>query len=225
MSKNIKSVFSVIQGSKKPPIDYCSLYHNAFLRTLLRIKDEGYTATNKRHAIFYGVKLFGRRNTDETMNIDDTFTMMEAVKVLIKSLTPNELLQLFPIEKTYDGKRWECKDYFFTMEALTRHGLDMPIGEAVDHILWDYMNMDLRLFQVNLMSIVGKFYKAQTGREMFVDAFEEISGERLTTYTMIKNPATGKEFMRNNDTGEMSRVRKPLPRYLKVVQGEGVGNV
>jgi hypothetical protein len=211
--------FTVKQGGKRPQIDYYSLYLNAFMRTILNAKDECYAVKKKLHAVFYGVKSFGLINTDEIADVGGTFNLMESVKLLIGFLTPNELMQIFPVEKTYDGKRWQTKDYYYTMKVLTQHGLDTPIGEAVDNILWDYMNMDLRMFQVNLLSVVGKFYRAKTGREMFVDAFEEISGERLTTYTMIKNSATGREIMRNNVTGEMMRVRKPLPRYVKLHKG------
>jgi len=210
--------FTVKQGGKRPQIDYYSLYRRAFTKTTLKIKVDGYSNSNRRHAIFYGVKLFGLINIDKA-DIESAFVEMETIKTLIKTLTPNELMQLFPIEKTYDGKRWQSKDYYFTMKTLTRHGLNNHIGEAVDHILWDYMNEDLRMFQVNLISIISKFYRAQTGREMLVDAFEEISGEHLPSYTMIKNPATGREIMRNNDTGEMMRVQKPFPRHVKLHKG------
>jgi hypothetical protein len=47
----------------------------------------------------------------------------------IGSLKPAELVNIFPIEKTYDGDRWGVKDYFYTRDYLNTLDPDKPIGE------------------------------------------------------------------------------------------------
>ena len=209
-------MFDVIQGNKNPPIDYYSLHNNAFIRVSETMITHGISEQAIQKAIYHGVKMVSLMDVDAVGGIKESFIFIEYIKALIKGLTPNQLMRLFPVDKTYDGKRWQTKDYFSTMASLNNHGLDTPIGEAVDHILWDYMNIHISMFQVNLMSIVGKLHRAETGRDWFLDFFEE-QGHPLTTYTEVTNPATGKRFMRNNDTGEMLRVRKPRARHLKLV--------
>lgn len=227
MNKN--SIFSVVQGKKadkeKNNLDLAIIYSKACDRANKAYSNDK-SRENLSKSVYYWVKYVNLlyKICDDEMEsapseyVQELFQVMEAVKELIKLLTPNELMRIFPITKRYDGARYECKDYFTTMEALKAHGLDTPIGEAVDHILWDYMDNHLMWFTLNLMGIVGKLHKAQTGREMLFDFFEE-QGKHLTTYNMATDPRTGKRYMINNDTGKMTRVRKPMPRYLKVVQG------
>ena len=195
-------------GKQKPQIDYDALYNNAFVRAL--------KSQDVNRAIFYGVKLFGFRDTEKG-DADNTFALMGYIKELISRLTPRELMQLFPVRKIYDGSRCQSKDYFSTMEALGQHGLDNPLSEAVSEILWDYVNHDIDDFQLNLYSIVGKLHKQQTGRDMLSD-FLENQGQHLTTYTEMINPDTREKFMRNNDTGELVPIKKRIPRYLKLMQ-------
>ena len=203
-------MLTAIKGYKqeKRKIDYCALYLKVFIKAL--------EAQDKCRSIFSGVKYFGLLNLDD-VDKSSTFGLMSFVKSLIATLTPRELAQLFPVRKVYDGKKWQVKDYFSTMEVLNQHGLDTPINEAVEEILWEYTNRDLSLFQVNMMSVIGKLYRAETGRDMLVEFFEE-QGCPLTTYSEVINPANGKRFMRNNTTGEFMQVMKPRPRHLKVVR-------
>jgi hypothetical protein len=38
--------------------------------------------------------------------------------------TPRELLRVFPIQKYYEGYKWEVKDYFSSIEYVNEFGLD-----------------------------------------------------------------------------------------------------
>jgi len=211
-------MLSVLQESKKPQkpqVDFHSLYLNAFIKFGKAVQGKSLDNHGIRNAVYYGVKLVGHM---DKMGSETEFEFIECIRGLISTLTPNELMQIFPIKKDYDGERWGVKDYFYSMNVLRKHGLDTPIGEAINHILWDYMNHDIMSFESKYLSTVSKLHKAETGRDVFLDAFEEISGKRLTTYTQFTDTTTGNEYMRNNDTGEIMRIRKPKPRYLKVIK-------
>ena len=65
----------------------------------------------------------------------------------IGRLTPQKLLQLYPVTKEYDGSDGTAKDYFYTMDRLKQWPPDKPIGTAqeVACLLWDYQNQDLEI--------------------------------------------------------------------------------
>ena len=72
----------------------------------------------------------------------DKDSLTEAFRRVGK-LTPRQLMQVFPVVKEYDGDHWGTKDYFYTLEAMRKHGLDKRIGRTnkeIHHVLWDYMN-------------------------------------------------------------------------------------
>jgi len=221
-------MFSVIHGNKaekeKNNLDLAIIYSKACNRASKEYFDDK-SRENLIKSVYYWVKyldllyrlLYGEMKTIPTEQIQELFQMMEAVEELIKLLTPNELMRIFPITKRYDGERYQCKDYFTTMEVLKEHGLDAHIGEEVNCILWGYMNNHLERFTINLMCIVGELHKAQTGRDMLLDFFED-QGTPLTTYSMFTDPKTGKQYAMSN-RGEVLKLHKPRPRYLKPVQG------
>jgi hypothetical protein len=59
----------------------------------------------------------------------------------MSQLTPREFMNIFPIDKTYDGERFECKDYFYTIKIVRALDQDAPIGDKLDDLLWEYMNI------------------------------------------------------------------------------------
>lgn len=48
----------------------------------------------------------------------NSFNLIDALFGIIGRIKLNNLIKIFPIDKTYDGDKWECKDYFFTMDVL-----------------------------------------------------------------------------------------------------------
>ena len=148
----------------------------------------------------------------------DKFSFFEMVKGFISALTPRELSQIFPVTKEYDGEKWGAKDYFYTMRELEAHGLDTPIGEQIDEILWDYMNHAISMFMVGLMGAASDLYREQTGHGMMEEFFQE---HGVPVYHMCKDPDTGKEFMYDAENGRtigITPAKPRVPRYIKVVQ-------
>jgi hypothetical protein len=66
-------------------------------------------------------------------------------------LTPREFTNIFPIEKVYDGAKYETKDYFFTVQAIEKIGWDSVIDDDIVEFLWDYTNIYVSLFLVEML--------------------------------------------------------------------------
>lgn len=137
---------------------------------------------------------------------------------LIARLTPRRFTRLFPIDKTYDGQRWQCKDYFFTMEMIEKHGLDTPIGDALP-FLWDYCNPHTRRFLTRCLQTLD-VHMRQRGQPGALESFFESQGIQIPAYTRVEAP-NGKTYMRNQQTGEFLPVVKPSrrPKWWKIIQG------
>ena len=56
--------------------------------------------------------------------------------------------------------------------------------------------------------------RAEGGKGLAEEFFEK---QGITTYTMTEDDK-GKQFLVNNDTGEISKVNKLKPRHLRVVK-------
>lgn len=109
------------------------------------------------------------------LEIENRYKEIKMVLDAIGRLTPQKLLQLYPVTKEYDGERWDCKDYFYTMDKLKQWPPDKPIGTAqeVARLLWDYQNKDLEIMLLQWMNAVNdlKFYCNVNGPS---DQFHEL---------------------------------------------------
>ena len=207
----------LIAGGKKAKPDYVSLYADAIVRTLERLKAAPEDKQENLRAIFYGVKLIG---VTDNRNLSaegaySRFWLIESIKASIGKLTPQELMQMFPVKKVYDGERWEVKDYFFTMDVLRQHGLDKPLGEAVNEILWDYMNRSIMDFVVASLAVMDELRRHNGEKNMFQEFMDE-QGIKLPTYRMEKD-SKGRRWMINNETGERNRVKVKRAKHLRAV--------
>ena len=59
---------------------------------------------------------------------ENGFNMIDVLLGIIGRIKLGNLIKIFPIDKTYDGDKWGCKDYFFTMDVLKEKGLDNAVG-------------------------------------------------------------------------------------------------
>ena len=133
--------FTIINGDKsKAKAMLEQLYMKAFGRKVIAIYDGSdlkHCRDNLKRAVFYAVKYFSleridRRHSTEPRTLEQVntdFNFLECVKMLMGQLTPREMMSMFPIEKEYDGEKWGCKDYFYTIENLKDIDLDNPIDE------------------------------------------------------------------------------------------------
>ena len=139
------------------------------------------------------------------------FNMIDVLFGIIGRIKLGNLIKIFPIDKTYDGDKWGCKDYFFTMDVLKEKGLNNAVGrDGVFDLMWDYENRDLREFTVFYMSCMSAMYKQQTGVS-FAEKFCEANG--IGTYTMDRKNG----LLIDNQSGEIAKMSNK-PSFMQIVK-------
>lgn len=145
-----------------------------------------------------------RLKIDCTKTLDETqteFTLLSEIFNIISFLTPRNLIITFPVDKIYDGEKWGCKDYFFTMEVLSKFDWDKPLGkDSLLKLLWDYENKDLREAYLDYISDISAIYKSQTGKGIAEEWCDNMS---IPTYTTDKEI----RIIKNNSTGKISKLK------------------
>jgi len=204
-------MLKVIKSTPKSKPDYAAIYWRVFIDKVGHYDDSPEDRKTLKQIVYAGVK---HVITSPEEDAEADFHICCLVEEFIAELTPRELLSVFPIEKVYDGHKYQCKDYFYTVEALQKAGLDKPISENIDDLLWDYMNDVLKDFTLKKFSAANKLIKKRDGKGIVEQWADE---NNITSYSPFTDKSTGNEYMRNNTTGEFQRVRRKIPRYLKLV--------
>lgn len=101
----------------------------------------------------------------EDIDLQGLYALTDTIYSFIGALTIRSLVSTFPIDKDYDGDKFECKDYFYTVGELKKIiDWDKPIGrDNVLNLLWDYCNPDLQTVSINYMTAVEDEYEKKTG--------------------------------------------------------------
>ncbi len=194
-------------------------YHNSVFRSIEKNKDikiiADYPQEDLMKIAFSGIKLICslrdvRRENDKAgtgyqqslSEAQATFQLIDAIFTVCGYLTLRNFVTTFPIDKTYDGEKWECKDYFYTMDVLKKMDWDKPIGrEELSELLWDYMNADLRHAYIEFTSAMSAIYRAQTGKGL-----AETWCDNMGIPTFTEDKETG--IMKNNQTGDIVKLGK-----------------
>lgn len=132
--------------------------------------------------------------------------LIETVGQMTACMTPKEFSGMFPIEKRYDGAKYECKDYYYTKEYIARFSDGELIGDSrASEFLFEYQNRDVTFYMVAWMGIVNRMHQASGGRDMLVEFFAD-QGTPLHTYRR-----EGNVFV-DDETGEKHEIKKPRNR-------------
>jgi len=180
------------------------------------VASDDYRSTDSiKKLIFYGVKAVNSITDRDMKYLRSNFQFIETIQQMMGTLKPSEFVNIFPITKEYDGNRYGTKDYFYTMDYLKTLS-DEPIGEErqVMDFLWEYHNLEICLFVVNMLSIASDLRRSE-GQPGIMEEWCAENG--IKTYTMHTDQK-GKRFVVDNETGKSFRVRKKMPRYLKLVR-------
>ncbi len=139
-----------------------TIYSEAFHRFLQKNQPETITKwpeDKMKQYIFLGIKAYGveyarRKKRPGVQGITSRYAELSAIMQSIGRMTPKQLQQIFPISKEYDGDKYQMKDYYYTLHALEKVGMDKPIGTEMEaaHLLWDYQNTEISFF---LMAYMG----------------------------------------------------------------------
>lgn len=154
-----------------------------------------------------------RLGTDKGRTLEEEqvrFIVIDSIFTVLSCLTLRNFVTIFPIDKTYDGDKWEEKDYYYTTQVLSEMDWDKPIGrDELSELLWDYMNADLRHAYMEYTSAMSAMFKAQTGKSIAEKFFED---RGVPTYTMDKESG----IMKNNQTGDIMKPKKAS--HIQVVK-------
>lgn len=146
-----------------------------------------------------------RVGTDYKQSLEESqviFNLIDAIFTVMGYIKLKNLVITFPISKDFDGEKWGCKDYFYTMDVLSDMDWDKAIGrDNVSELLWDYENDDLRHAYMEFHCAMSAIYRSQTGKGIMKQWCEEMD---IPTYSL--NKETG--VMRNNQTGEIMKVNE-----------------
>lgn len=203
---------------ERPPVDYEHIYLDGMVRAIKAKQLAPDDKTITKRIIFYTVKYLSIINIKgmSRESLEGILVFDQMLLNQICELTPAELLTIFPVTKSYDGAKYECKDYFSTMEALQAHGLHEPIRspETASSLLWAYMNPTVMMYQVHCMSVVSEIHTMDTGKGLMEQFFED-QGIEVETFRKYEND-TGQSFMIGED-GRSFPVAKKTPRYIKLM--------
>ena len=178
-------MLKLLKNKVKPRINYKELYTRLFDYTLAK-----YNGTENKEVIkqlsYYGVKAvneIAKENLDYEQTLK-LFELTEVVKTAMSLLTPNELITVFPVDKKYDGRKYQSKDYFYTMNELENIGMNNTIFEKIGCLLWDYVNVDTKQFLVNSLCALSAITRIETGKS-FIETWAEENN--IETYKLYRS--------------------------------------
>lgn len=193
-----------------------NLYHKSILN-LIEKKDFDKDRDAMKKLVFLCVKernLYFKvveNNTYEAVQNDTN--LFFTISNFMSLLTPREFMEVFPVEKRFDGEKYSIKDYFSTMKHIRSLELDEPIGdEKIDFFLMEYSNKEIFEMMIHRMVTFSDLRRFQ-GEKGVMEEFLEKEG--VETYTKHDDVIVG------NQTGKCFKVSKPrkrIPQQFKVIK-------
>ena len=165
-------------------------------------------------AIFCGVKYINNYELNPKMTYKEyrfLFDFICMLKQNMRYIIVDDLITLFPIIKQYDGKKFECKDYYSTLEYLETIDREWYLEEGLDDFLWHYYNQDLMNLSIKELLILDRLRKFD-GQKGLMEEWTDMLG--VDTY--IINEKEG--YIYNKRTQKTEPFKKAVPRYLKLVK-------
>ena len=134
--------------------------HQGYLRTFNRLSQDIKSREELLKSVFNGISAVNTLEHRQSLTFHEAKERKELsskVMKLLEQVTPRELMQVFPIDKKYEGEKYESKDYFYTMEYLSSIDLDKSISNNIEDFLFRYCNWNLWGFEINHDSYQRKY--------------------------------------------------------------------
>lgn len=193
-------------------------YHNSVIQATEKNKDmkiADYPQEDLMKISLSGIKYInsireirrenGRVGTDYVQTLEEaqaTFQLIDAIFTVCGYLTLRNFITTFPVDKYYKGAKWEEKDYFYTIDVLSKMDWDKPISrDKLSELLWDYENEELRHAYIEFTTSASAIFRAQTGKGIAETWCDNMG---IPTYTEDK----GTGIMKNNRTGDIMKPKK-----------------
>lgn len=155
-----------------------------------------------KKSIFYGVKYILSVEINPEITYHDLlkiFSEIQDINNSISGLTIKEFMNIFPINKEYNGKKYCSNDYYSTMEYLQGKNLDDVIGDDRDEFISEYWNSSIISFQVREFMIVNALLKAQNKTGLLEQAMSMLDPEgKVGVYKYNKEEG----YMLDSKTGK-----------------------
>lgn len=213
LQKNSKGVERDMR--KRRPEKY-ELYEHAYMRLLnkYRADQSQNQGTYLVKMAWLGVKIVGSqpdaRTREEAVK---QFEFIEIIQGCLSTLRPKQFEQLFPIEKKYDGEKYEVKDYFYTRKYMDELPQDEPIGQNISELLWEYQNWDINFFTAESMGAIS----AMRRFDGHLGLFEEFMAQQgKDTPNTFKNSKGQAYYVRH---GKPQKIKTSKSDYLRLVKG------
>lgn len=177
-----------------------------------------------KKSIFYGIKYFVGVKLNTEMTYRDfllLFVTMQDLNSSIRELYIKDFINMFPILKEYDGKRYECKDYFSTTEYLSTLNTNdrFETEEKIQEFFSYYYNNDIINYVVKQYLIVDKLRRFENMPSLMESFIDEIDKEhKIDTYTYHEKEG----YLYNKNTGKtikVTKAKKRKPKYLNTKKG------
>lgn len=222
-------MLKLINGSKKPKHTLTDLQKAQCYVRMFQASTSDYFKTQNRwaltKAVYNGVRLlniqYRQLSNAEFVPVDIwkmTLQSYKGLEALMSLMTPEEIIRTFPITKTYDGERWQSADYFSSLNLFADISMNLSLmiqrKEPFD-ILFGYQNPHISMLLVGMMGTVDNLRRADGKEDMLTSFFKEQGLEPPRKMTM--HNSNGKHYMMD-ENGKTFKVRKPKPRYLRVVK-------
>lgn len=143
----------------------------------------------------------------------------QAVIMLLAELSPAQIAQMFPQAKEYDGQKYQCKDWFYSQEAIKKFGNDKPLGGNIrktDMFLWEQNNRYLNNFVIAQMLIVSELRELEgepSLMEEFLNTNEKETGKHIEPM-YVADGKNGKILV-DKSGRKLADVEKPKPRWAR----------
>lgn len=135
--------------------------------------------------MFDGIRAFANTNIENVQRVLSIEAIPNIINTILSqyaTLTPREFMTLFSPMKTYDGAKYGIKDYFSTMKAVNKIGLDNPIGEDVLEFLWAYHSDPVIDFAMFLIELIDSIRNEQGEESVIVSFMKSKNVELFQTF-------------------------------------------
>lgn len=122
--------------------------------------------SSRRKLVYWAIRSIPYIDEDDMGSLS---VLIQLVNIELKKMTYKEFIQIFPIDKWYDGDKEGWKDYYYTINYIKEKGEDNLIEEPFELVL-EYQNIYVELFAVQWMHYVDTCMKEETGIDL-VEAF------------------------------------------------------
>lgn len=160
--------------------------------------------------IHAAVRWYGLRNKWETDSQAEFVLYNSMLLLLAQEYSPEWIWREFPPSKTYDGARYEIKDYFTSRRALENAAPFAGDSEAVNLFLWEYDNDLLRDFVMAGLFLVDELRAAQGEPSLMKSWADEVG---ITVYHSTKTEG-GKEILLDDEGRSLGVMKRKRPRYI-----------